>query len=293
MPIQKNNLVVDGHDLGDELGILVLDGYDIPLPEPKIYTVDVPGSDGVIDLTGFAGDVSYGQRAIALTLGAYGLIDHTAQVLQSSLARLFHGRKKVFSFGQDPGWTYVGRFSIGAASHDSNTDMWTWPITVTADPYKTRADSPLTWLINAAGGVELNLPVGRRRVCPTIQVQRTSLVSHGGRTWTLQPGASKIRDLWISADDGEIVINTEPEYSIASWADVAGTDGAATWASIAGRRWSEVAAGGTPPQASDTWTQHTGVAWAALGSKRWVELSHGAEVEDEYAAYVKYDYQDL
>ena len=290
MPIQENTLVIDGTDLGDIFGLSVLDGFELPLPEPKTYTVNVPGSDGVIDLTEFAGDIAYQQRSQTFTLAAVGLTDRAAQVLQTQLARLVHGRRKTFALGQDPGWTYAGRFALGTPSHDSGTTVWTWPLTVTADPYKTRDDSPLTWLINAAGGVTLTLPVGRRRVCPTIQVQRTTLVSHGGRTWTLQPGASRIRDLWLSLGDDELTINTYPTYSIAKWSDLGTT---ALWSSIATETWATVAAGDTPPQASDTWTQHEGVTWATVGTKRWVELSHGAETGDEYAAYVQYDYKDL
>ena len=286
---QTNGLTIDGHDLGD-MGLVVLDGFELPLPEPKTYLVDVPGSDGVIDLTEFAGDIAYQQRSQTLTLAAVGLTDRAAQVLQTQLARLIHGRRKTFALGQDPGWTYTGRFSLGTQSHDSGTTVWTWPLTVTADPYKTRDDSPLTWLINAAGGITLTLPVGRRRVCPTIQVQRTTLVSHGGRTWTLQPGASRIRDLWLSLGDDELTINTYPTYSIAKWSDLGATK---TWADLAGETWATVAAGDTPPQASDTWSDHAGVTWASIGTKRWVELSHGAETGDEYAAYVQYDYKDL
>lgn len=286
---QTNGLTIDGHDLGD-MGLVVLDGFELPLPEPKTYLVDVPGSDGVIDLTEFAGDIAYQQRSQTFTLAAVGLTDRAAQVLQTSLARLVHGRRKAFALGQDPGWTYTGRFALGTPSHDSGTTVWTWPLTVTADPYKTRDDSPLTWLINAAGGVTLTLPVGRRRVCPTIQVQRTTLVSHDGRTWTLQPGASRIRDLWLSLGDDELTINTYPTYSIASWADLGTTK---TWADLAGETWATVAAGDTPPQASDTWGRHEGVTWASIGTKRWVELSHGAETGDEYAVYVQYDYKDL
>ena len=286
---QTNGLTIDGHDLGD-MGLVVLDGFELPLPEPKTYLVDVPGSDGVIDLTEFAGDIAYQQRSQTFTLMASGLTDRTAQVLQTQLARLVHGRRKTFSLGQDPGWTYTGRFALGTPSHDSGTTVWTWPLTVSADPYKVRDDSPLTWLVNAAGGISLTLPVGRRRVCPTIQVQRTTLVSHGGRTWTLQPGASRIRDLWLSLGDDELTINTYPTYSISKWSDLGATK---TWADLAGETWAAVAAGDTPPQTSDTWAQHDGVTWASIGTRRWVELSHGAETGDEFAAYLQYDYQDL
>lgn len=289
---QTNGLTIDGHDLGD-MGLVILDGFELPLPEPKTYVVDVPGSDGVIDLTEFAGDIAYQQRSQTFTLMASCLTDRTAQVLQTSLARLVHGRRKTFALGQDPGWTYTGRFALGTPTHDSGTTVWTWPLTVSADPYKTRDGSPLTWLINAAGGVELTLPVGRRRVCPTIEVQRESLVTHNGKSWTLEPGASKIRDLWLEWGDNDLLIDTYPGYGNAVWSDVAGTDASAVWASIKDKRWSAVAAGDSPLQVPDTWENHAGETWDSLGSKRWVEVAHGITSGDEYSAYVQYDYQDL
>ena len=283
---QRNSLTIDGHDLGD-MGLVVLDGFELPLPEPKTYLVDVPGSDGVIDLTEFAGDISYQQRSQTFTLMASGLTDRTAQVLQTKLARLVHGRRKTFVLGQDHGWTYAGRFALGMPSHDSGTTVWTWPLTVSADPYKTRDDSPLTWLINAAGGVTLTLPVGRRRVCPTIQVQRTTLVSHDCRTWTLQPGASRIRDLWLSLGDDELTINTYPEYGIETWADDGTT---ATWADGQDGTWaSEETVQDSPAWSADGTTEK----WATDGEKRWIEDFYPAAATDEYAAYVQYDYQDL
>ena len=287
---QTNTLTIDGHDLGD-MGLIVLDGFELPVPEPKTYLVDVPGSDGIIDLTEFAGDIAYQQRSQTFALMASGLTDRAAQVLQTQLARLVHGRRKTFALGQDPGWTYAGRFALGTPSHDSGTTVWTWPLTVTADPYKTRDDSPLTWRVNAAGGVWLDLPVGRRRVCPTIEVNRRALVTHGGKTWELMPGASRVRDLWLTAGGNPLLINTYPGYSIATWADVSAPY--PTWADSASRQWSELAAGDTPPQAPDLWSNHATETWADNATRRWVELSHGAEAGDEFAAYLQYDYQDL
>lgn len=288
--IQRNNLVIDGTDIGDEFGLVVLDGYELPEPEPKTYTIDVPGSDGVIDLTEYGGDVAYGQRTQTLTLCKSGLNARTAQVLQTSLARLIQGRKKAFMLGVDSGWVYTGRFVLGTSEHTAGTSVWQWPLKITAEPYKTRIDSPLTWLVNAAGGIEITLPVGRKRVCPTIEVQRRTLVTHSGKTWVLEAGASKIRDLWLTYGDNVITINTYPEYSIAKWVDIGNT---ALWSSISQKLWSEVAAGSTPPQASDLWSDHTGIMWKSIGIKRWIELTHGAETGDEYAAYIQYDYQDI
>lgn len=284
-------LAINGVYTYDDLGMLLTAGTELDPPSPKTYTVDVPGSDGVIDLTEFAGDVTYNQRSQKF---AFALRDSSTEGFEQTktkISRLFHGRKLPFTLSWDQGWTYNGRWSID--SYDTLRTGGTIVLTVTADPYKTLEGSPLTWLINGAGGVELTLPVGRRRVCPTIEVQRESLVTHNGESWTLEPGASKIRDLWLEWGDNDLLIDTYPGYGNAVWSDVAGTDASAVWASIKDKRWSAAAAGDSPLQVPDTWENHAGETWGSLGAKRWVEMAHGATSGDEYSAYVQYDYQDL
>lgn len=284
-------IVIDGKGTYDDWGMSLLSGgVKTDPPKPKTYAVDLPGSDGSIDLTEYAGDVAYGDRSMSFTLLVPGYRPDAIAGFVTRLDTWLHGRRLTFALSWDPGYTYVGRFSVEEAP---NNYAWgSVTLDVTADPYKTRDDSPLTWRVNAAGGVWLDLPVGRRRVCPTIEVNRRALVTHGGKTWELMPGASRVRDLWLTAGGNPLLINTYPGYSIATWADVS-ADVSDAWSPMAGEAWSELAAGDTPPQAPDLWADHATDVWADSASKRWVELSHGAESGDEFAAYVQYDYQDL
>jgi hypothetical protein len=278
-------LTIGGISTYDDLGLLLTSAAEMDPPTPKTYMVDVPGSDGVIDLTEFAGDVAFGQRTQSFTFHVRGSSPSGFEQAKTRVSRLFHGRRLPFSLSWDHGWTYLGRWAID--SYATSRTGGTITLKVTADPYKTRDDSPMTWLVNAAGGVTLTLPVGRRRVCPTIQVQRTTLVSHGGRTWTLQPGASRIRDLWLSLGDDELTINTYPEYGIETWADDGTT---ATWADGQDGTWaSEETVQDSPAWSADGTTEK----WATDGEKRWIEDFYPAAATDEYAAYVQYDYQDL
>ena len=278
-------LTIGGVATYDDLGLLLTSAAEMDPPAPKTYTVDVPGSDGVIDLTEFAGDIAYNQRSQTFTFRVRGSSPSGFEQAKTRVSRLFHGRRLTFSLSWDAGWTYTGRWAID--SYATSRTGGTIVLKVTADPYKVRDDSPLTWLINAAGGVTLTLPVGRRRVCPTIQVQRTTLVSHGGRTWTLEPGASRIRDLWLSLGDDELTINTYPEYGIETWADDGTT---ATWATDGDGTW----ASDETVQDSAAWSADgTTETWATDGERRWIEDLYPAAATDEYAVYVQYDYQDL
>ena len=58
-----NRLIVDGVDVSMKYRMVMADGYTLEPPEPKTYTIDIPGGDGVIDLTeSLSGDVVYNNR---------------------------------------------------------------------------------------------------------------------------------------------------------------------------------------------------------------------------------------
>lgn len=61
----ENRLIVNGVDLTLKYGLILIDGYKLDPPEVKKYEVDIPGGDGVIDLTdSLLGDTAYKNREI-------------------------------------------------------------------------------------------------------------------------------------------------------------------------------------------------------------------------------------
>ena len=63
----ENRLIVNGVDLTLKYGLILIDGYKLDSPEVKKYEVDIPGGDGVIDLTeSLLGDSAYKNREIEL-----------------------------------------------------------------------------------------------------------------------------------------------------------------------------------------------------------------------------------
>ncbi len=58
--LPNNRLIVNGVDLSVTYQMVLLDGYTLEPPEPKTYTVDIPGGNGIIDLTeALTNDVVY------------------------------------------------------------------------------------------------------------------------------------------------------------------------------------------------------------------------------------------
>lgn len=282
----KNRIVIGGVDVFNEFDLVIEDGFELPLAKAKTYCIDVPGGNGTIDLTASHGDVVYENRTMVFTLAKLGaFLPSEFEAVKTRFANFLNGRRFDFAITIDPGYMYSGRFSVDDAY--STMHIGRIKVSVDAEPYKLR--ETCTYRVNAAGGVTINLACGRKRVCPTIEVNHRALVSMHGRTWVLEPGASRIRDLWLSGDPNIITIDTYPEYCVTYWTDYAGK----TWADLAGKRWSEVGAGSQPLQEGSPWSDYVGKTWADLAGKRWVELMHPATPGDEYAAYIQFDWSDL
>lgn len=288
---KDNYIIINGIDICQDYDLILLDDYSLPLPDYKSYTIDIPGGNSVVDLTEYAGDIVYGQRSQTFNLVAIGYTQQSIEGLRTKLATLFHGRKYTYVLSMDTDYIYTGRFKFGAPSYTYGENWWTIPLTIAAEPYKVRFDSPITMVFNAAGGVDVVLPIGRKLVCPTIEVQRESVVSHGDKTWTLEPGASKIRNLWLSATDPDLTVNTYPEYSATTLGDYA--DDVLSILEETYPRIQNVAAGDMPAQAPDVLSIYAGDVLSTFADTRLVELEHPATLGDEYSVYVQYDYETL
>ncbi|MEG1827696.1 MAG: hypothetical protein RR218_10605, partial [Gordonibacter sp.] len=267
-----NEVIVDGIPLCATFG-LILQSCSEGEPEPKTYEVDVPGGNGSLDLTeALTGDVVFENRSFEFEFA----FPDGRSVLSGMLTRLrsfFHGRRLPFELSWDGGYEYAGRFSVSSTARIAK-QAGTIVVSASVDPYKLK--ETCTYRVNAAGGVTVSLPSGRRRVRPIIEVHRRALVSMDGQTWVLEPGASRVRDLWLTLGDNVLTIDTYPGYCVTYWTDYTGR----TWGHLAGKRWSEVGAGDKPLQESPAWSDYAGQAWGNLSGKRWVEMMHPAEPGD-------------
>lgn len=276
-----------GVDTLADLGLRILQGVELSPPEVKEVTVDIPGGDGFIDLSAFSGDVRYGERKMSIPVLLTGSDNEGLEREKTDLMRTFHGQRAPFTLSWDPGYTYTGR----AAFEDFALvgHRMTATLNITADPYKYGGTQ--TWYVNAAGGVAVIIPCGRRKWCPTFQVERDTLVTHNGQSWTVPPGASKVTELYLDPGDNLLILNSDPGYGISAWTDFTGM----TWAELAARypRWYQVNAGGSPRQTALTWADLSGDTWADFDGKRWIELMHDADDDPSYGVYVQTETYEL
>lgn len=110
-------------------------------PSPKTVYVDIPGSDGVIDLTeSLTGDVKYDNRTISLE---FVVIEPRARWsnIYSEILDYLHGQRMRIIMDEDPTYYYIGRLQVNEWKSDKSTSTIT--IEGNVEPYKLEMFSSL------------------------------------------------------------------------------------------------------------------------------------------------------
>lgn len=290
-------VTVDGIDLGAMFGAFLAEGTSMPAPEPKTYTVDVPGGNGCIDLTeALTGDVAYKNRDAELVLA----VPHPEnwERSKSQIYSFLHGRQLPFTLGVDPGYTYTGRFSVEEDEyHGLPPDgVGIIKVKVSTNPYKLR--ERCSYRLNATGGRMYRLESGRRPVHPTIECDSACWVTWRGKTVTVPPGAFVLRDVVFREGWNEIYVNSQPLW-LELWGDLSeGGKDAMTWGQAGAFRWDGLHRLGLAEDAPQCWADIAGARWADLGEggaepRRWTELDYRHGTVADSTVYLIYDWEDL
>lgn len=157
---------------------LVLASKEISTPEVKTNHIEVPASDGHIDLTYVFGEPKYKNREIRLSftinpavgVGRYLSVYGNAQTI-------LHGKKMKITLDDDAEYYYYGMLSVG--SFKCEKGIATFDITCDCEPFKTEvAETVVTQYVNGTATFQLyNL---RKRVVPTITTDSELLFKYEG-----------------------------------------------------------------------------------------------------------------
>lgn len=212
--LPENRLIVNGVDLAVRYNMVLLDGYTLSPPEPKTTTVEIPGRDGVLDLTeSLIGDVSYGNRSMTFTFLIVDL--EQFEVVKTQVSNALHGRKFNFEMTMDPGYTYTGRFKIKSYTH-----MATWShgicgyieVEIDAEPYKLK--SHYVYNLNATGGAMFNLESGRKKVHPIIELSAPARIRFKNVVYRIGAGRFQLNDILFEEGINEIYINSYELFNL-------------------------------------------------------------------------------
>lgn len=122
-------------------GLLLKSRPIISSPTPKTIYIDVPASDGVIDLTeSMTGEVKYENRKITCEFNVIDARERWSNIY-SEILDFLHGREMHVIFDEDPTYQYIGRFAVN--EWKSNKVTSTITIEGSVEPYKMELFSSL------------------------------------------------------------------------------------------------------------------------------------------------------
>lgn len=163
---------------------LILLSKTITAPTPKTSIIDIPGSDGQIDLTDYFGEVFYTNRVLTF--------EFATKVPQRDYLRLFsdiqnqlHGKVMKIVLDEDLDYYYYGRIIVNEWKSNKRIGLIT--IEVDAEPYKYKTyETRIVETIKV--NKDLILLNGRKQVIPTIITTSDINILFNGKSYALSQG---------------------------------------------------------------------------------------------------------
>lgn len=227
----KNRLIVNGIDLSEEFKMILIDGYTLEPPEPKVYTVDIPGGNGTIDLTeAVSGDTAFNNRKQEFEFYIVDISDF--EKIKTKISNFLHGKSFYYKLTMDPDYMYHGRFTISSYEHKMYTvgKVGIIKITIDADPYKNLPD--VRRKVNAVGGIYIPLDCGRKSVKPYITIGSSTIIEFEGKRYTFeyssdradyigenQTDTYRMNDVVLKQGTNYIYVNSYPIHAL-KWSDL-------------------------------------------------------------------------
>lgn len=221
------NVTIGEKKTYDDWGLL-LQSLVISMPEAKISQVDIPGADGMIDLTEAMGSVKYNNRDLQMIFDVQGDPENWHS-LTSRIGSYLHGKRLKIILDTDPGYYYIGRLALN--SEKSNYLINRITITGNMEPYKYELFSSLEdWLWDSFdfetgvireykdlvvnGSLTVDVPGTRKEVLPTITTSAAMQVEWKGIRYDLLAGVNKIYAISIPEGDHELIFYGNGTISI-------------------------------------------------------------------------------
>ena len=185
---------------------LILATKTIGTPSLKTETIDIPGGDGVLDLTEYFGEPKYGNRKLSFEFSSLVIPDDFMSLF-SMVQDALHGKKMKITLDDDPGWQYTGRISVSEWKADRNVGKLV--VDCDCEPYKYQI-SPTVITRSISGTSTIILENSRKRVVPEVKVTSSSglTVTFGsGSVWTLASGSYLLPELELKEGDNPVTVS--------------------------------------------------------------------------------------
>ena len=208
---------------------LRLKQINVSMPAAKTMTIDIPGADGILDLSEIlSNDIKYGNRDIELV---FDLLNdyYNFPSISSDIANFVHGRKHKIILDTDPSFYYLGRLQID----NKKSDFRIGEIVISGDvePYKFEKYSGLEeWLwddfnfndgiireykdLIVIGTLVLNIPGRRKKISPIFITNSIMTVTFNSIIYQLPIGSTQVLDIELLEGDNILTFSGNGTASV-------------------------------------------------------------------------------
>jgi len=183
---------------------LILSQKKIGTPSPKTETIDIPGGDGVLDLTDFFGEVKYNNRDLSFD---FSTIVPQAEFMDlfSRVQNALHGQKMQIILDEDAEWFYTGRITVSEWRTDKSVGKLT--IDCDCEPFKSRLGDTVIFQMVDGTEATVILPNGTKPVVPIIDITGNINLTFGTNFWALSEGRYELPAVRLLNGDNIIIVS--------------------------------------------------------------------------------------
>ena len=179
-----------------------------PAP-PNLKLIEVPGSNGFVDLTEAQGLISYGTREIKWTFALYPGDDWPTRF--STISNLLNGKRLKATLDNDRQWYYEGRVQVSEQKLDKLLRQIT--VTMYAMPHKRRHVETSLIIPISSTPVHVGLAIGEMPTVPVLTSNRPFTVTWGSVSEARAEGTHTIPALRMAGDQ-EIILTSNSSAGI-------------------------------------------------------------------------------
>ena len=190
---------------GDDLD-LVQEKKEIGKPTPQSFTVQVPGRNGLLNLTkGLTGKVTYYNRPLSFQY--FGTGDRERLLYLDAYMSRFHGETIRIIDDDYPGHYYEGEAKIETTFAPSGNYI-TIKLTVDAQPFRLKLN-PTVYSRSVSGTAEIRLYNESIQAIPEITLSAAMTVEFGSVGYTLEAGTYSIESFELQRGVNDFVVSGE------------------------------------------------------------------------------------
>lgn len=174
----------------DDLNLILAPFVPVPA-EPQTNFLQIPGRNGLLDLTEANGEVKFNSREFVFTFtvapGDTLTFDERVSVVSNAL----NGLRCKITIERDPDYYWEGRCAVSEYDQDKNIGQIV--VSATVDPYKLKQNATVVSIVLSAEEQTVVLANSRMTVVPIIEcTDDDTVVVFGDYSCTLDEGIHKV-----------------------------------------------------------------------------------------------------